>query len=222
MLIELNPDLIVDDVGTEVLICDPKGARVHRLEGDAAELARSMRAASHPVECPMTPVLDGLLDAGIVMEHDDRHGGLVTSGRTMSRRSMMGLGAAATAAGIITLALPEAAAAVSVDGFGDIGVQPPPTVLGNFNVTNEAIISLSTTGNLRIAWPPESYQPFTYGWTSRDSSHTGPVRASGVLTASNSFSGALDSINVGYTIYVSVASNTDPVFIFRQTLTRIS
>lgn len=191
MLVELKPDLIADDVGAEILVCDPKSALVHRLDGDAAALVRSIRAVSQPLDCPMTAVLEGLVDAGIVVEHSSSRHGLVTSGRTtmgltMSRRSMMGLGAVATAAGIVTLSLPDAVAAMS---------EPPnqPLVISSaldednevFYFTGLQITSGSLGRRMGIYWEPVPAS-FTYRYEIRHQPST-TVVSTGLFLASNSF-----------------------------------
>lgn len=107
----LRPGLRIDRIGTEAVVLDPAGGRVHRLTGDSSEVLRLLVADGREVaDLParLAPAVLGLRTAGVLRGGVGRRRALAT--------------AAVGAVGIVTMALPTAAAATSdVDGTGSGG-----------------------------------------------------------------------------------------------------
>lgn len=98
----LRQTLWIEGVGDEVLILDAPDKVVHRLFGSAADAARRLNAGES-ID-PYDPGLLELREAGLI---DD------TSG-SPTRRSVLATGAMVLGAGVVSVALPPAAAASSV------------------------------------------------------------------------------------------------------------
>lgn len=105
--------LVVEEVDGEFLVCDADRAVVHRVGGASGEvLRRVLVAGGAQVVLEGDDVVSGLQDVGVLVAADAAVGGV-------SRRSFVGA-AAVGAFGVVTLALPRAAAASSAAG-PDVG-----------------------------------------------------------------------------------------------------
>ena len=107
----INASLKTEVVNGEVLVLDSQSSVVHRLTGDAATYVT--RLINEPgTELPDNEITAGLITSGIVEE------------TSMSRRRLVATAASLAAMGIVTLALPSAAAAASGPVSGPGGSNP--------------------------------------------------------------------------------------------------
>lgn len=101
-------DVSVEILDNEVVVLDPRSGLVHRLTGMAAQVVQTIHDGAHESAQWSEQELEAisvLADLGIVE---------APSG--LSRRSLLTMAAAGVAVGVVTLALPGAAAAASVAG----------------------------------------------------------------------------------------------------------
>jgi len=107
------PGLVTEEIGQEILVCDTDLAVVHRVSGPAADVLRQVLAnRGAPAALESDDITSGLVTAGVLVSAD-------APADDVTRRSFVRAAAAVGAMGIVTLALPRAAAASSgnVDGF---------------------------------------------------------------------------------------------------------
>jgi len=108
------PGLVTEEIGQEILVCDTDLAVVHRVSGPAADVLRQVLATGGaPVALESDDITSGLVTAGVLVAAD-------APADLVSRRSFVSAAAAVGAIGIVTLALPRAAAASSGDSNSDL------------------------------------------------------------------------------------------------------
>jgi hypothetical protein len=146
------PGLVTEEIGQEILVCDTDLAVVHRVSGPAADVLRQVLASGGaPVALESDDITSGLVAAGVLVAAD-------APGDLVSRRSFVGAAAAVGAMGIVTLALPRAAAASSnIDPNNSLPPEPDPLI--NASLTQNqypASAGEFTTGtageNIQVRW----------------------------------------------------------------------
>lgn len=223
MVFWLNPTLIIEELGDELLICDTEYSLVHRLEGEPAHMVKAFRAhGESPCEMPPSPTLDALVGAGIVLSVIPTESDQGSSMRLppLSRRKLMRYGAVATTVGLATLALPEAAAAQSVPDI------PPSAIDGGGGATEVVILSPqwsfgTSTGIVRVRWSWDNFD-----FSSTYSVHAGgydigaPLASGPLLSNATTFSTIYTISTPGSTVYVTLKSITNPVITEQRPFTR--
>jgi hypothetical protein len=158
------PGLVTEEIGQEILVCDTDLAVVHRVSGPAADLLRQVLATGGaPAALQDDDITAGLVAAGVLVAAD-------APAELVSRRSFVGAAAAVGAFGIVTLALPRAAAASS----GDETTPPPePTVSTVADPNRTQIQYPSDDGNftlgrdvenIDVRWREASENPSPFSW----------------------------------------------------------
>jgi hypothetical protein len=205
-----NPDFRYEDLGDELLVCDPaSGTVVRLLNGDADALRGVLTSPSvslrHPGADPAT--LERLAAAGIVVAED--------SGSNLTRRRVLQLSAAgAAAAGLAVVALPNAAAASSPEPPDP---PPPPPPESGPAGSNTGVQVFGGSNAISITWGQDAWpEPFDYTYTI---TLDGDQVFSGTLTSSPSFSftsiGNLGA-GAGKTYVVTYTSLTTPSTTFQR------
>jgi hypothetical protein len=114
------PGLVTEEIGQEILVCDTDLAVVHRVSGPAADVLRQVLATGgEPVALEGDDITSGLVAAGVLVSAE-------VPADLVSRRSFVSAAAAVGAIGIVTLALPRAAAASSTVDPSLVPPPPPP------------------------------------------------------------------------------------------------
>ncbi len=194
------------------MLCDPSRAVVHRLDGDAAALV--LRARDGQIEClgeGQRALIDTLVELDILVECSAGSSG-DGSIRQYSRRKVMGFGAAATAAGIVTLALPEAAAAASVSGGSGTTTpattSPPLPAQPSEGPSYQRLVGVGS-----VLWAPDP-EAFTYTFSivqnSGANTATYPLGTGGTLSAGLTFIAIIENIPNPSSFTVTLISNTSP------------
>lgn len=155
----INPDFLYEDLGTELLVCDPDASTVVRLNGVDADALRCVLTNSK-VSAVHRAVLDRLAGTGIVLAEG--------SESAITRRRLLQLSAAGAAtAGLSVVALPNAAAALSPEPGPDPG-GPIPDVS---RLSNPAAFNVSADrsgAEVVVNWATGFGDVFTYRWTVYD------------------------------------------------------
>lgn len=123
---------VLENLGSELLVCDVEGQTVHRLTGEGRRRFEQVLEAGL-AELPADEVTAALEAAGLLVpvgETDAVEG--------VSRRRALAIGATAAAAGVVALALPSAAAAQSGGGESypaapSSGTAPTPPISNGLN-----------------------------------------------------------------------------------------
>lgn len=180
MSYQIDPALLVEELGDELLVCDPTHLLVHRLRGDSAVLVRQVHSASQPVALTSGPEVEALLTAGILLRadadpsaasalHTAGSAGAGASGaRVMSRRFVVHGAAAMGAVGLVTAALPGAAAASSIPtgtvvAEGD-NVSGPVDTLPQYPSERPTFLFDDNAGTVSVLWRSDP-QEFWYDYT---------------------------------------------------------
>lgn len=134
--------LATEEIGGELLLCDPTGSAVHRLSGDGRRYFDLVSGG--PAQLPDDDVTAALVAAGAITP--------VETG--VSRRQAIAMGAAAAAAvGVVTVGLPTAAMAASPNNPADYPTAPDsgtaPTPGNFFDVINS---NVGTTRRSSFEW----------------------------------------------------------------------
>ncbi len=105
MQVQLSDSVVVERLGSELLVCGSDDGQVLRVVGEAAILLASV-VDGDGAEVDEGPVLAGLIDSGVLVVAGD--------GSRLTRRRVLAVGAGAAAFGIIGIAMPSVAAAASL------------------------------------------------------------------------------------------------------------
>lgn len=169
MFVKLCEGMVVEDLGGEYLVCDPKYSQVHRVSAEGAPWLAEL-LSGETIEVSGSQRVSKLLHAGLLQE---------VSGFSTSRRKVLKTaGSAVATIGIATIVLPSAAAAASAPPTTPATTPPatPPA-----RPTSEPVWGFNQgTGVVTIYWEsiPES---FTYSLSfSPDSGTTvnaGPINS---------------------------------------------
>ncbi len=217
----LAPGLVFEDLEQEILVCDTDQALVHRISGPTADVLRRVIANDgDPITHDDDDLTRGLVDIGVIVTGNTAESGV------LSRRRVIGAGAAVGTIGIATLVLPRAAAASSLgddddddddDGGGDGGFVEP----ARDNSPSSAITTSFNlgTGLLEVFWRPDP-EPFQYSYTIIVTSGSlGTGSTFGVLSSGNTFN-EIYTVAPGSSISVTFTSNTTPQASATQIFTR--
>ncbi len=103
-LLRCNPSLNITELGEELILLDPESGQSHMLSAGAAGVWRAVRDGDDGwlLDEALVPVIDGLLALGVLLPSG-------SSPRTVLRTSALSA-AALAAVGIVSIALPSAAA----------------------------------------------------------------------------------------------------------------
>jgi len=112
----------IEAVGFDYFVYDTSTSEVQRITDRAAVALREVLNGRDPVLMGLGDVLEILVDCGIVVPAD---------GSKVSRRRMLGLAAAASAVGIVTVSLPSAVAATSTEDDDITGSAAPADYVTN-------------------------------------------------------------------------------------------
>jgi hypothetical protein len=182
------PGLVTEEIGQEILVCDTDLAVVHRVSGPAADVLRQVLAnRGAPAALESDDITSGLVAAGVLIAAD-------APGDLVSRRSFVSAAAAVGAIGIVTLALPRAAAASSGDGTsGFVALDPFVESTGSEGSFSVLVDVLPSGSDVDIRWRTAAgAAPFSYDY--RITSN-GTLLASGTLTSSESLTRVLTQTN---------------------------
>ena len=105
MRVQLADSLVVERLGSELLVCSSDDVQVVRVVGEAAVVLSSVLDGG-VLDVIDGPVLVGLVESGVLVGVGDRSG--------LTRRRVLAVGAGAAAIGIIGVAMPSVAAAASL------------------------------------------------------------------------------------------------------------
>jgi len=147
------PGLVTEEIGQEILVCDTDLAVVHRVSGPAADVLRQVLATGGgPAALESDDITSGLVAAGVLVAAD-------APADLVSRRSFVSAAAAVGAMGIVTLALPRAAAASSVVDPSLVPPSPPPDPVvasANTQIQYPASVGTFSQGvageNVQVRW----------------------------------------------------------------------
>jgi hypothetical protein len=176
--VSLVENLVVENVGADVMVMVPGADQVVSLSGESARVVRAL-LESGAADLQSSDVLDELIRCGVV------HPELEAAG--LSRRGLLIGGAGIAGAGVLALSMPTAAMASSAEPFGD---DPDPRYFASADsVTDETGLSYSFVINSGVT--PSQVRPGDTFTFVRDGVNANPQ----LLFASPLVSGESDGYN---------------------------
>ena len=172
--LSLAKGVVVENMGTTVLVMIPGQHDVLTLTGPAADVVNAVVAGQH-VSKNLEPEVELLLSAGVLTS-------------PMSRRNLLRAGAIGAGAGIAVLSMPSVAAASSPGGGTNGGANndPPPfdvnwtlsggsfsffvgslsgDLLAEWQANKDAVITITSSGvSVNVTSPPTTSDQIGPGW----------------------------------------------------------